>query len=112
MISRYLASFAASRSGRRSDAGSAVVGARSGWRTRNADEGREHGHGEDHLHYARESSRPSRAAYRLVTRRRRASGDGQRASSAPAITIPPPSQIQTTSGDTIARNAAGGGSST
>src|SRR3954470_8131838 len=59
--------------------------------------------------YARESSRPSRAAYRLVTRRRRASGDGHSATSAPPIPSAPPIQIQATNGDTIRRKSAGGG---
>src|SRR5689334_11948959 len=59
--------------------------------------------------YARDSSRPSRAAYRLVTRRRRASGDGHSATSAPQIPSAPPIQIHATNGDTMKRKSAGGG---
>ena len=60
--------------------------------------------------YARESSLPSRAEYSARTRRRRASGVGHAATSAPSNAIAPPIQIHATSGDTIARKAAGGGS--
>jgi hypothetical protein len=60
--------------------------------------------------YALDSSRPTRAAYRERTRRSRASGDGHPATSAPSTAIAPPIQIQTTSGETIARKLAGGGS--
>jgi hypothetical protein len=59
--------------------------------------------------YARDNSRPSRAEYSERTRRRRASGEGQAAISAPSTTMPPPIQIHETSGDTIARKVAGGG---
>jgi hypothetical protein len=60
--------------------------------------------------YALDSSLPTRAAYRDRTRRSRASGEGHAATSAPSTAIAPPIQIQTTSGETIARKLAGGGS--
>jgi hypothetical protein len=57
---------------------------------------------------ARDSSRPRRAAYRLVIRLRRARAEGQSATSAPPSEIRPPSQIQVTIGLTIIRKVAGG----
>src|SRR5256885_3152103 len=45
------------------------------------------------------------------SRRRRASGAGQTATSAPAMAIAPPIQIQMTSGLTLTRKSAGGGRS-
>ena len=60
--------------------------------------------------YARVNSRPRRAEYSERTRRRRASGVGHAAISAPRRAIPPPIQIHDTSGETIVRKAAGGGS--
>jgi hypothetical protein len=113
-ISRYFASFAASNAARRSSSRLSISGPRRNGpsttqATTSASTTMPSASSNAGARYARESSRPRRAAYRLVTRRRRASGEGQIAVRAPATASAPPIQIHATNGDTISLNVAGGG---